>query len=331
MYGTMSGTKKLTVAAMCIALAFVLNQVSLFRMPQGGSITPASMLFIVLAGYWLGPVYGIIAGVGKGLLDLTTGFVNVHPIQVLLDYPLAFGMLGMAGFFRKMNFGLQIGYIVGVLGRLLMVFTSGLVFFVDVAGLGLVSGAWVSFVYNIAYIGPEMVVTLIIISLPSLRHAIDVVTKGVVTAEDYVAITRRNKASISARARLVTGTVVGALGGLSFVVVSYLTRLENLTVTQHVTDAVVSHIALFRDVVVNMYGSVVSMYGSGTHLGGTVIGNLNDMATNAVLLDAPSRVYRLIERNTGHIAGLQAVGVLFLALGVGLVFSILLDKREGVD
>ncbi|MCL2360920.1 MAG: energy-coupled thiamine transporter ThiT [Defluviitaleaceae bacterium] len=285
MYDAMSGTKKLTVAAMCIALAFVLNQVTLFRMPMGGSITPASMLFIVLAGYWLGPIYGVIAGVGKGFLDLTTGFVNVHPVQVLLDYPMAFGMLGLAGLFRKMNFGLQVGYIVGVLGRLLMVFISGLVFFVDVTGLGLVGGAIASFTYNITYIGPEMMVTLVIISLPTLRHAIDAVTKGIVSPEDYIAITRRNRASISAGARLATGMVMGALGGLAFVVVSHLTRLENLSIAQLATG-------------VNLFA------------------------------EEPSRLYRLVERNTGHIVGLQVVGVLFVALGIGLVFSVLMRLEE---
>jgi len=278
---TISNTKKLTVAAMCVALAFLLNQVSLFRMPQGGSITPASMLFIVLAGYWLGPIYGVIAGLAKGFLDLTTGFFSLHPAQVLLDYPLAFGMPGLAGLFRKMNFGLQIGYVVGVLGRLLMVFLAGVIFWADIGNLGLAGAMSFSIIYNMTYILPEMIVTLIIISLPTLRHAIDAVTKSVVSPEDYIVITRRNFASVTTRARLVTGIIMGAFGGLAFVVVSYLIRLENLAITQ--------------------------------------------LSTGAILfLEEPSRVYRIIERNTGHIVGLQIVGVLFLALGVGLVFSVLM-------
>jgi len=285
MYDAMSGTKKLTVAAACIALAFMLNQVSLFRMPQGGSITPASMLFVVLAGYWLGPIYGIIAGVSKGLLDTITGATVLHPVQYLLDYPLAFGMLGLAGLFRKMNFGLQIGYIVGVLGRLLMVFISGVVFWIDMANLGLASGMVASIIYNMTYIVPEMIVTLVIISLPSMRHAIDTVTKGVVPPEDYTAITRRSFGSVSVNARLVTGIVMGALGGLSFVLVSYITRLENFSIMQYVTGA-----TLFQD--------------------------------------APTRLYRMVERNTGHITGLQVVGVLFIAIGVGLVFSVLAREED---
>jgi len=285
MNDAVSGTKKLTVAAMCIALAFLLNQISLFRMPQGGSVTPASMLFIVLAGYWLGPIFGVIAGVAKGFLDLTTGFQSLHPVQILLDYPLAFGMLGLAGLFRKMNFGLQVGFIVGVFGRFLMVFLSGVVFWADVGNMGIAGAMSFSAVYNMTYILPEMIVTLVIISLPTLRHAIDAVTKSVVSQEDYILITRRNMASVSARARLATGTIMGALGGLAFVVVAYLTRLENLAITQISTGA-------------------------------------------SLFTEEPSRVYRIIERNTGHITGLQVVGVLFVALGIGLVFSVLMRGED---
>ncbi|MCL2528214.1 MAG: energy-coupled thiamine transporter ThiT [Defluviitaleaceae bacterium] len=285
---SMTGSKKLTVAAMCIAMAFMLNQVPLFRMPQGGSVTPASMLFIVLAGYWLGPIFGIITGVSMGLLNAATGAYFMHPVSLLLDYPLAFGMLGIAGFFRKTNYGLQVGYVAGVLGRLLMVFISGVVFWSDIANVGLASAASFSIIYNMTYIVPEMVVTLVIISLPSLRHAIDIVTKGVVPYDDYIAITRRNKASISARARLVTGAVMGALGGLAFVLAAYISRLEHFTVMQYV-------------------------------MGVELIAN------------APSRIVRMIERNTGQIAGLQIVGVLFLALGVGLIFSVLLGGVGSVE
>jgi len=281
---SISRTRKLAICGVCVALAFMLNQVSLFRMPQGGSITPASMLFIVLAGYWLGPVYGILAGVAKGLLDTATGVYVVHPIQYLLDYPMAFGMLGFAGLFRKWKFGLQIGYVVGVTGRLLMVFTSGLVFFADVLNVGLVAGASFSFVYNIAYIGPEMVVTLIIISLPAMQHAIDAVTKSVVPYEEYVIMTSR-QGKISPAARLVTGAVIGAFGGLAFVLVSHIQRLESLSIMQYTTGAY-------------------------------------------LFAEAPSRITRMIERNTGHIAGLQTVGVLFLALALGLVFSIFLRAQD---
>ena len=185
-----SKARCLAYCAVCIALAFILNQVSLFRMPQGGSITPASMLFVVLAGYWLGPVYGIMAGVTKGLLDTITGAYILHPAQYVLDYLLGFGMLGLSGFFRKMKFGLQIGYIVGVLGRFIMVATSGVVFWADMAQMGFTGALTFSLIYNISYIGPEAAMTLIIIGIPSVRHAINSVTRTVVP-HDYPEMSER--------------------------------------------------------------------------------------------------------------------------------------------
>ncbi|MCL2399655.1 MAG: energy-coupled thiamine transporter ThiT [Defluviitaleaceae bacterium] len=167
----MSKTKMLTIASFCTAMAFVLNQISVYRMPMGGSITPFSMLFIVLAGYLLGPLYGVLSGVALGLLDTITGAYIVHPLQYILDYILGFGALGLSGFFRKMKFGLYIGYVVGVLGRFIMVFLSGYFFFYMFAGD--YHPALFSFLYNITYIGPEMIITLIVISIPAVRIAID--------------------------------------------------------------------------------------------------------------------------------------------------------------
>ena len=172
----MSKSKLLAIASICVALAFVLNQLSLYRMPMGGSVTPFSMLFIVLAGYWLGPLYGILSGVALGLLDTITGATVVHPLQYLLDYILGFGALGLSGFFRKMKFGLQIGCFVGVMGRFVMVFLSGYFFFYMWAPEGM-SPALNSFLYNITYIGPELAATLVVISIPVVKNAIDRVTK----------------------------------------------------------------------------------------------------------------------------------------------------------
>jgi len=281
---TMTGTKKLAVCAMCIALAFMLNQVSLFRMPMGGSITPFSMLFIVLAGYWLGPVWGILAGVAMGLLNTSTGAIVYAPHQYVLDYLLAPGALGLSGLFRKWRYGLQIGYIVGVLGRFLMVFLSGYLVFYMYAGDQ--HPAIYSATYNMAYIGPEMVVTLIIISLPVMKHAIDTVTKSVLPPNEYAEM-MKNQGSSSANARLITGGVMGALGGTAFVLSSYITRLENLSI-MHVAAGV----ELFSDP------------------------------------PRADRLYRMIERNTGQIFALQTVGVLFVALGVTLIFSTLMAKED---
>ena len=111
--------KALTYSAISVAVAYVLNQITLFRMPQGGSITPFSMLFIVMIGYYFGVRQGILAGVAFGLLDLLINPYVIHPVQMLIDYPLAFGSLGMGAVLVKR--GIVPTYLLGVFGRFVCV------------------------------------------------------------------------------------------------------------------------------------------------------------------------------------------------------------------
>ena len=85
--------RALTVSALMIALAIVLGMIKLFSMPQGGSVTLFSILPIVVCGYLLGTRRGIMAGFCVGLLNLIFGPSVIHPVQLLLDYPIAFGAL----------------------------------------------------------------------------------------------------------------------------------------------------------------------------------------------------------------------------------------------
>ncbi|MDF2596263.1 MAG: thiT, partial [Clostridia bacterium] len=63
-------TKKLVYGGMCIAIAFILSYIRLYKMPQGGSITLASMFPVILYAMVFGPIPGIIAGVAYGFLQL---------------------------------------------------------------------------------------------------------------------------------------------------------------------------------------------------------------------------------------------------------------------
>ena len=89
--------KSMAYAALSIALSFVLSYIKLFSMPNSGSVTLASMLPLMLfsAAYGVGP--GLLAGAAYGLLQYVQGGWFVHPIQFLLDYPLAFALIGLAG------------------------------------------------------------------------------------------------------------------------------------------------------------------------------------------------------------------------------------------
>lgn len=168
-------TKQIVFAAMAIALAaIVATVIKLPSLPNGGSVTLFSMLLVTMVGYWYGPMVGITAAIGFGILQFITGPYVVHPIQVILDYPLAFGALGISGFFSGKKNGLLKGYIAGVLGRFFFASVSGLIFYtvyVESLGENMVA-VWASLVYNMTYILPEAAITILLISIPAVKTAL---------------------------------------------------------------------------------------------------------------------------------------------------------------
>jgi thiamine transporter len=161
-------TKKLTYASLCIALSFILSYIRLYHWPQGGSITPGSMIPLMLFAFLFGPVEGILAGFVYGILQLIQDPFIVHWFQVLLDYPLAFGALGLAGYFRN-NF--SVGVIFGGLGRMFFHFLSGVFFFGSYAPPNM-SPVLYSLVVNGTIIGSEVLICLVISFIPQFKHAI---------------------------------------------------------------------------------------------------------------------------------------------------------------
>ena len=158
--------KMLSFAALSVALSFVLSCIRLYRMPQGGSVTPASMLPIMLfsAAFGVGP--GLLAGLVYGILQYLQGgwFLNVW--QFALDYLLAFAALGLAGLARKLpeKWGLYCAMLIAAIGRALSATLAGIMFW-DTAPLA-------SLIYNGTYLIPEIIICMIlgaVIAKPVMR------------------------------------------------------------------------------------------------------------------------------------------------------------------
>lgn len=164
--------KALAISALLIALAIILEQIKLFEMPQGGSVTLFGTLPIILCAYLLGTRSGVLAGMCVGLLNLMFGPYIIHPVQMLMDYPLAFGAMGLAGLAREQKNGLTKGYIIGVLGRYVCAVLSGVIFFGSYAPEGFSALTW-SLWYNITYLAVEGIGTIIVINLPPVKNAIE--------------------------------------------------------------------------------------------------------------------------------------------------------------
>ena len=96
-------SKTISYASICIALSFALSYIKAVELPQGGSITPASLLPLMVFSYMFGTRKGVIAGFIYGILQTVQDLWLIHPAQVLLDYPVAFAAIGLAGMFSKVK------------------------------------------------------------------------------------------------------------------------------------------------------------------------------------------------------------------------------------
>lgn len=166
----------LVEAGIMLALAVVLSHFEIYKAPQGGSVTPGSMVPILFfAMRWgLGP--GVVTGIAFGLLKIMLGGWVFSPIQAILEYPIAFGFLGLAGIFSKaidFNSGNELNLqtyakiifsvFLAIAGRFICHLLAGVIFFSEYAGT---QNPWIySTIYQSTYLVPEFIISAVILSL----------------------------------------------------------------------------------------------------------------------------------------------------------------------
>jgi len=170
---SVSETKVIAEASVIIALTVILKDVlpPIYHLPQAGSVTAASMVPLLWFSLRRGLRSGLEACAIYGLLHMALpGSYVVDPVQALLDYPIAFGALGLAGMFRKYPL---VGVGVGITGRFLAHFVSGVVFFAIYAPKGMHPAVY-SAIYNGTYLIVEFVVSVIIMYLIVKRRLLEI-------------------------------------------------------------------------------------------------------------------------------------------------------------
>ena len=155
-----SSSRFLAEAALTIALAVVFSRIRLYRLPQGGSITLEIVPLLILALRW-GLWRGIAAGAVAGILQWILGGYVVHPMQGILDYPLAYAVMGLAAIAPGRDW---IGVVVACLFRIACHVASGVIFFASYAPEGMNPFLY-SLVYNGSFMSINMVIALILVPL----------------------------------------------------------------------------------------------------------------------------------------------------------------------
>lgn len=168
--------KQLAFCAMAIALGTVLSKLKLFEFPTGGSLTLFSMLPVCLPGFFFGLGAGLLTGIAYGVLQLLLDPYVLFPAQLVVDYLLAFGALGLSGLFSNAKNGLLKGYLAAVCGRYVFAVLSGWLFFGAYAWEGWAPLPY-SLAYNAIYIFTEAALTVIILLLPPVKRAMGSVKK----------------------------------------------------------------------------------------------------------------------------------------------------------
>jgi len=167
-----SETKVLAEGTVVVALTVILKDIlpPIVQLPQGGSVSAAGMVPLLWFSLRRGLRSGLEAGAVYGLVNMALGGYVVDPVQALLDYPIAFAALGLAGMFRKHS---VIGVAVGIFGRFLAHFVSGVWFFWMYAPEGMNPIVY-SAIYNGSYLGVELVVSAVIIYIVARKRLLEI-------------------------------------------------------------------------------------------------------------------------------------------------------------
>ncbi|MBR3641637.1 MAG: energy-coupled thiamine transporter ThiT [Oscillibacter sp.] len=156
-------TRALVEGALMVALATALSYLKLLELPQGGSVCIGMLPIFFYCCRWDWKS-SFLVSFAYGLLQLLfDGAYAWGPTSMLLDYVLAFGILGVASFFRKMNGGVFIGTIVGCLARFVVHFISGVTIYRIYAPTELFNHTYTNpYLYSAAYNGSYILIDMLL-------------------------------------------------------------------------------------------------------------------------------------------------------------------------
>ena len=183
-------TRALCECAILLALAVVLSYIKLFQLPFDGSITLFSMLPICLVSIKYGIKWGLGTAFCYSWFQILQGGVFAWGLtpwmliaSLLLDYILAFTVLGLAGLWRKKGTWGVVGGVALVCAiRFVVHFIAGVVLWANLAEFVAFGETWVnrpvlySICYNGIYMLPETVLTVgmaaVLFCVPQMKKLI---------------------------------------------------------------------------------------------------------------------------------------------------------------
>ena len=189
-----SFTTRLVLSAVLIALATGLSNIKVYNMPLGGSVTLMSMVPVVLISVMFGLKWGVGSAFVYSLIQFMLGALvdglfawglNWQSLigTILLDYIVAFTVIGIAGVFRKKGaVGIVLGSCVALMCRFVSHLLSGVIIFAnfdqfELFGKAFAGNPWLySAAYNGLYMLPEIIITAVAVgvlfNLPQIKRLV---------------------------------------------------------------------------------------------------------------------------------------------------------------
>lgn len=126
-------TMQLVESALMIAAAVVLNELLKIPAPWGGGLTVVSMLPLVLISHRYGAPWGLFTAYVFSLIELIFGLKNIGYAEttvmavgiILLDYVIAYSVIGLSGIFGKERWSVAVGIAVTFSLRFLSHWVAG--------------------------------------------------------------------------------------------------------------------------------------------------------------------------------------------------------------
>src|SRR5690554_2709142 len=165
-------------AGIGLVLDLLASVYSRFIWTMGGSISFAMVPIFIMAFRW-GLKGGLLTGLIVGVVQiLWAGSGWGHPAQIILDYPLAYGLVGVAGILSKKIFNnegaarlyyINFAIIIGGGLRTLSHILSGYIFFSAYTPDGYDALPW-SIIYNLGYMVPSILISSIVIRIIAAKN-----------------------------------------------------------------------------------------------------------------------------------------------------------------
>ena len=165
-----SNLRSLCEGAIMVTIAQILGYIKLWEMPWGGSVVLAMVPIILYSVRW-GLGKGLLAGFVFGVLQfMFDGGFAIGWQSIIGDYLLAFTVLGLSGVVKGKKYGVFFGTLIGGAARFLVHYVVGATVWAaympeEFFGMTMTSPWIYSLLYNIAYMGPNIIITLVIFGL----------------------------------------------------------------------------------------------------------------------------------------------------------------------